>query len=51
MKKVIMLLAYNAEKTLAKTVQAIPDNLKSNILVGDDSSSDRTSEVAKELGL
>ena len=46
-----MLLAYNAEKTLAKTVQAIPNNLKSNILVGDDSSSDRTSQVAKELGL
>jgi glycosyltransferase involved in cell wall biosynthesis len=51
MKTIIMLLAYNAEKTLAKTVQAIPDHLKPNILVGDDCSSDRTSQVAKELGL
>ena len=51
MKTIITLLAYNAEKTLAKTIQAIPDHLKSNILVGDDCSSDRTSEVAKELGL
>ena len=51
MNTVVMLLAFNAEKTLAKTVQAIPQGLRSNVLVGDDASQDRTSEVAKELGL
>ncbi|NBU68403.1 MAG: glycosyltransferase [Verrucomicrobia bacterium] len=51
MKTVVMLLAYNAEKTLAKTVQAIPESLRKNILMGDDASKDRTSQVAKELGL
>lgn len=51
MKTVVMLLAYNAEKTLARTVQAIPEKLRGNIIVGDDASSDRTCEVAKELNL
>ena len=51
MKTVVMLLAFNAERTLAKTVQAIPENLRKEILVGDDASHDRTTQVAKELGL
>lgn len=51
MKPFIMLLAYNAERTLAKTFAAIPDSLKPYCVVGDDFSTDRTSEVAKELGI
>lgn len=51
MNTVVMLLAYNAEKTLAKTVQAVPESLRKKILVGDDASTDRTTQVAQELGL
>jgi len=42
--------AYNAEKTLEATVQELPDLVDIRILV-DDHSSDRTLEVAKQLGL
>jgi len=51
MKTIIMLLAYNAETTLAKTVQGIPESLKKNIIVGDDASTDGTFPLAKDLGL
>jgi glycosyltransferase involved in cell wall biosynthesis len=51
MRAVVFLLAYNAEKTLAKTFQALPERLKPHVIVGDDASTDRTSEVARELGL
>lgn len=42
--------AYNAERTLEKTVRELPDLVDIRILV-DDHSSDRTLEVAHELGL
>jgi glycosyltransferase involved in cell wall biosynthesis len=42
--------AYNAEKTLEVTVRELPDLVDIRILV-DDHSSDRTVEVAKQLGL
>ena len=42
--------AYNAERTLEKTVRVLPDLVDIRILV-DDHSSDRTLEVAHELGL
>src|ERR1039457_4230527 len=42
--------AYNAEKTLEATVQELPDLVDIRILV-DDHSSDRTLEVAHQLGL
>ena len=51
MKPVVVMLAYNVERTLAKTYQALPDSLKPHVIVGDNCSTDRTSEVAKELGL
>jgi len=46
----VVMPAYNAEKTLLTTVQEIPELVDIRILV-DDSSSDRTVEVARELGL
>src|SRR5579862_1040900 len=46
----VMLPAYNAEKTLEATVRELPDLVDIRILV-DDHSSDRTVEVAKQLGL
>jgi len=46
----VVLPAYNAEKTLAATVEELPDLVDIRILV-DDHSSDRTVEVAHQLGL
>lgn len=51
MKPFVMVLAYNVEKTLAKTYAAIPDSLKPYVVVGNNRSTDRTAEVAKELGI
>ena len=51
-KKVIAVLpAYNAEKTLVQTVQAIPFGAVDQILLVDDKSSDKTVIIAKRLGL
>lgn len=47
---IVVLPAYNAEKTLRATVQEIPDIVDEIILV-DDHSSDRTVSVARRLGL
>jgi glycosyltransferase involved in cell wall biosynthesis len=46
----VVLPAYNAEKTLEKTVSELPDCVDIKILV-DDRSSDHTVEVARRLGL
>ena len=46
----VVLPAYNAEKTLEATVRELPELVDIRILV-DDHSSDRTVEVAKQLGL
>ncbi len=46
----VVMPAYNAEKTLEATVAEIPELVDIKILV-DDSSSDRTVELAKRLGL
>ena len=43
--------AYNAEKTLAETYQEIPLDLVDKVILVDDASSDRTSEMSKKLGL
>lgn len=50
-KVMVFLLAYNAEKTLARTFDAIPDVLKPCAIVGNDHSTDGTARVAAELGL
>jgi glycosyltransferase involved in cell wall biosynthesis len=46
----VVLPAFNAEKTLGATVRELPDLVDIRILV-DDHSSDRTLDVAHELGL
>ncbi len=43
--------AYNAEKTIAQTVQDLPVEWVDDIIVVDDHSRDRTVEVARSLGL
>lgn len=51
-KKVIVVLpAYKAEKTLEKTVQAVPSGVVDEFILVDDSSPDATAEVARRLGL
>ena len=49
-KIVVVMPAYNAEKTLEKTYKDIPD-IVSEVLVVDDSSSDKTVKIAKKLKL
>jgi glycosyltransferase involved in cell wall biosynthesis len=51
-KKIIVVLpAYNAEKTLKKTYDEIPKDIVDEIILTDDASQDRTIEIAKALGL
>lgn len=51
-KKVIIVLpAYNAAKTLLKTVAEIPTEYRDNIILVDDASSDNTVEIARNAGI
>lgn len=50
-KVVVVMPAYNAEKTLRKTIQEIDRQVVDEIVLVDDFSQDRTLEIAKELGL
>lgn len=43
--------AYNAERTLERTYFDVPQRLRNQVLLVDDSSTDRTVEVARALGL
>lgn len=52
MKKVVVVLpAYNCEKTLKNTLDDIPNDLVNDILLVDDFSIDRTIEKANSLGI
>lgn len=52
MKKVIVVMpAYNAEKTLEKTVNEVPAGVVDDIILVDDNSTDRTVDIARSLGL
>jgi glycosyltransferase involved in cell wall biosynthesis len=48
---VIVMPAYNAEKTLELTYRDIPPGLADEIILVDDASRDRTVEIARHLGL
>ena len=50
-KVIIVMPAYNAEKTLEKTYNDIPLDVVDEIILVDDASSDRTVEIARKLGL
>ncbi len=47
----VVMPAYNAEKTLRKTVEALPKDVVDDIILVDDHSHDRTVDIAQELGL
>lgn len=51
-KKIIVVMpAYNAEKTLKKTYDEIPKEIVDDVLLTDDCSTDRTVEIARGMGL
>ena len=50
-KIVVVMPAYNAEETLRKTYAEIPFDIVDEVIVVDDASSDKTSELAKEIGI
>ena len=51
-KKIIVVLpAFNAEKTLEKTYSEIPFDIVDEVILVDDKSNDKTVQKAKELGL
>jgi len=50
-KVAVVMPAYNAEKTLARTYHDVPRECVDDVILVDDASRDRTVEVARELGL
>lgn len=50
-KIVVVLPAYNAERTLEQTYQEIPLDVVDDMLLVDDGSADSTVSLAKKLGI
>jgi glycosyltransferase involved in cell wall biosynthesis len=50
-KVVVVLPAFNAEKTLEQTYQEIPLDLVDKIILVDDASSDKTADLANRIGI
>jgi glycosyltransferase involved in cell wall biosynthesis len=50
-KTVIVLPAYNAEKTLTRTLNEIPPEFRKHIILVDDASKDNTVKLARESGI
>lgn len=50
-KLIVILPAYNAEKTLKKTYDEIPFDIVDDVVLVDDKSTDNTSALAKEIGI
>ncbi len=48
-KVVVVLPAYNAEKTLRRTVDEIPHDIVDELILTDDASRDSTSELSQEF--
>jgi glycosyltransferase involved in cell wall biosynthesis len=48
---VAVMPAFNAETTLEKTFQDIPQGIVDEVILGDDASTDRTVEIAERLGI
>ncbi len=47
----VVLPAYNAQKTLRRTFDDIPQDIVDDVILTDDASSDRTVELARRLGI
>ena len=48
---VVVMPAYNAERTLRKTYAEIPKEIVDGVILVDDQSHDRTAEIARSLGI
>ena len=48
---IVVMPAYNAEKTLEQTYREIPHDIVDEVILVDDKSNDNTVERAKELGI
>jgi len=48
---VVVMPAYNAEKTLERTYKEIPFEFVDEVILVDDASGDRTSKIAREMGI
>lgn len=51
MKIVIVLPAYNAEKTIVQTLEEIPPEYHKHVILVDDASKDKTVEIARKQGI
>ncbi len=51
MKVVVVMPAFNVARTLEKTYHALPASLRKHVLLGDNQSTDGTSELATRLGI
>ncbi len=51
LKVVVVLPAYNAERTVERTYREIPLDIVDDVLLTDDASADRTVDVARRLGI
>jgi glycosyltransferase involved in cell wall biosynthesis len=51
LKTIVVMPAFNAEKTLVPTCNGLPEALKREVILVDDGSTDRTIEVAEQAGL
>ena len=50
-KIVVVMPAYNAESTLSSTYNEIPKDIVDEVILVDDSSTDRTADVARSIGI
>jgi glycosyltransferase involved in cell wall biosynthesis len=50
-KIVVVMPAFNAEKTLERTYNEIPSEFVDEVILVDDASGDRTSEIARKMGI
>ena len=51
LKVIVVMPAYNAEKTLVQTYQEIPFSVVDDVILVDDKSRDRTAELARKIGI
>ncbi len=50
-KVIVVMPAYNAEKTLEKTYKDIPKGIVDEVILNDDASTDNTVDIAKKMGI
>jgi glycosyltransferase involved in cell wall biosynthesis len=51
MKVIVAMPAYNVERTLVRTFEALPTSLREHILLGNNQSEDGTAQLAQSLGI